>query len=317
MSTPSKAPGSRAPGSAVPLGSRAPGATMAPPGSAVPGSLAAGSAVPLGSRAPGSVNPGFAAPGSRAPGPSSVPLPASTFPGLSTADMAQQPLSSYVRTSSTAGTYVRTSPSAGAFGTTMPSATPMRVVNALSVIPETGATTSSMFLQTQATGASRLSAAGIAGSRAPGSVSALSGKPMPSMVPTPGGGYMASAWTKPEDLEAAAEHLQYQNASAERKKYLDIWAMQKASELAPCPAGYRWRRHPSHPGYLCAGGAHYIPDVMVVEGLPGVYTVSRPPKKLIEDMTPHKKENIPNSYFGPVRPEGTDMNGKYIYPFWA
>lgn len=63
---------------------------------------------------------------------------------------------------------------------------------------------------------------------------------------------------------------------------------------------------------------HYIPDVLVAEGVPGLYVRNPPPLSLRQEMTVSPDENdIPRGYWGPVRPESQRADGLWIYPSWA
>lgn len=63
---------------------------------------------------------------------------------------------------------------------------------------------------------------------------------------------------------------------------------------------------------------HYIPDILIAEGVPGLYTAARPPPDLVDALTPHPREQIPKIYFGVVRPTGKCREtGNWQYPPWS
>lgn len=69
---------------------------------------------------------------------------------------------------------------------------------------------------------------------------------------------------------------------------------------------------------LTAEQMHYIPDILIAEGVPGLYTSARPPPDLVREMMPLAYEGIPTGYFGVVRPTTrcTETN-KWLYPYWC
>jgi hypothetical protein len=141
-----------------------------------------------------------------------------------------------------------------------------------------------------------------------------------SVVPTGRlrGTVLRSVYTAASDLEAASRQTMYDSLREEERILQDKWAKRKADEMAPCPADLLWVRHATHPGYRCTGGTHYVSDVMIAEGNPGVYTRRRPPSSLVREMTPGPNENIPPGYAGPARPEQWDpVEGRWIYPRWS
>lgn len=64
---------------------------------------------------------------------------------------------------------------------------------------------------------------------------------------------------------------------------------------------------------------HYIPDIIVAEGVPGLYTRGVPPTVNQRDEMKvwHENKNVPQGYWGPVRPTGQNEHGRWIYPSWA
>ncbi|KAI0138393.1 hypothetical protein BJ166DRAFT_598630 [Pestalotiopsis sp. NC0098] len=160
----------------------------------------------------------------------------------------------------------------------------------------------------------------------PGSSSQIPGGGR-SMIPRPGGGVLASTWTSSDDLKHAERQLDYARLSRAQKDEQDRWADAKGKELAPCPANWNWLRHGLHPmaggqeypGYVCEGGWHYIPDIIVAEGVPGLYTRGVPPTVNQRDEMKvwHENKNVPQGYWGPVRPTGQNEHGRWIYPSWA
>ncbi|KAK9420333.1 hypothetical protein SUNI508_06602 [Seiridium unicorne] len=139
-----------------------------------------------------------------------------------------------------------------------------------------------------------------------------------SIIRLPSGRPMASVYTRPEDVMRAEKQLAYTTLAVPEKIAQDIWANEKGKDLAPCPNNLAWTRHETYPGYRCSGGMHYIPDVLIAEGIPGLYTIARPPPELINQLTPHAKEGIPNEYFGVVRPEDRCPETlHWKYPFWS
>ncbi|KAF3020930.1 hypothetical protein E8E14_004145 [Neopestalotiopsis sp. 37M] len=129
---------------------------------------------------------------------------------------------------------------------------------------------------------------------------AVSQIPGRSVIPAPGGRVLETAYTNPADLRYAEQQLKYKSLTDEQRVLQDAWANRKGLEMAPCPNNYGWERHWRCPGYQCSGSMHYIPDVLIAEGVPGLYTQMPPPRGLLEAMTPHPSQKIPSGFFGPT-----------------
>ncbi|KAF7528215.1 hypothetical protein G7054_g10232 [Neopestalotiopsis clavispora] len=147
---------------------------------------------------------------------------------------------------------------------------------------------------------------------------AVSQIPGRSVIPAPGGRVLETAYTNPADLRHAEQQLKYKSLTDEQRVLQDAWANRKGLEMAPCPNNYGWERHWRCPGYQCSGSMHYIPDVLIAEGVPGLYTQMPPPRGLLEAMTPHPSQKIPSGFFGPVRPLRQDPDTmRWIFPSWS
>jgi hypothetical protein len=109
--------------------------------------------------------------------------------------------------------------------------------------------------------------------------------------------------TRPEDSEAAARQTDYVNLSGEEKILQDKWAKTTATDLAPCPADLLWVRHESYPGYCCTAGMHFVSDLMIAEGIPGVYTYREPPWPVRRRMPMSSSQNVPEGMCGVVERE--------------
>jgi hypothetical protein len=100
-------------------------------------------------------------------------------------------------------------------------------------------------------------------------------------------------YTSPEDLRRATMQSRYHSLTPCERKLQDKWATQKADSFAPCPAGYPWERHPNphSPGYQCRGGAHFMSDGILTEGIPGLYVYGKIHEHLPDhDRVPAKSE---------------------------
>ncbi|RYP50756.1 hypothetical protein DL768_003816 [Monosporascus sp. mg162] len=67
------------------------------------------------------------------------------------------------------------------------------------------------------------------------------------------------------------------------------------------------------PGYRCVGGAHYMSDMILAEGVPGLCATRCHQGLRNWDREPTEQEQVPPGYYGPIRPVGVDKRGKYMY----
>ncbi|KAI1337525.1 hypothetical protein F5Y15DRAFT_417992 [Xylariaceae sp. FL0016] len=125
---------------------------------------------------------------------------------------------------------------------------------------------------------------------------------------------LRSVYQDPEDLRRAQLQSTYSTLTPAQRAEQDVWAKGKADKFAPCPMGYAWERHPSHAGYRCKGGAHYISDGILAEGLPGLYGCGSVHLDLRNaKRKPGKDEGVPDGYYGIIRPVGVDCRGLFTY----
>lgn len=124
---------------------------------------------------------------------------------------------------------------------------------------------------------------------------------------------LTSVYVDPEDVRRATMQTQYATLSGVERAAQDKWAMKKADDFAPCPAGFPWHRYydPLFPGYRCDGGSHFITDGIIAEGIPGLYERESKPEPT--DRIPTRGERVPPGFFGPVRPTGIDTAGQFVY----
>ncbi|KAI5924260.1 hypothetical protein F4810DRAFT_709597 [Camillea tinctor] len=133
-------------------------------------------------------------------------------------------------------------------------------------------------------------------------------------IPTAEPSGLRSVYSDPEDLRRASMQSSYATLAPAERASQDEWATRKASEFAPCPYDFAWKRHHSKPGYACVGGAHFMSDAILAEGIPGLYATMDVHRGLDEcDRRPPVSEQIPPGYWGPVRPVGLDDSGNFTY----
>ncbi|KAK8038221.1 hypothetical protein PG994_014988 [Apiospora phragmitis] len=106
----------------------------------------------------------------------------------------------------------------------------------------------------------------------------------PTMIPTASGVPLPSRWTSEVDIKAATRQVNYAKLGEEERRLQDKWAKKKADEFAPCPANYAWMRHETR--YRCVGSAHFMSDLMLAQGEPGLYYTCVPKSK--------RKQYLPN-----------------------
>lgn len=95
---------------------------------------------------------------------------------------------------------------------------------------------------------------------------------VPPPLPSSNGGGLRSVYRAPEDLRRAALQSAYKTLAPAERVAQDAWATRKADEFAPCPFNFPWERASTgHAGYRCAGGAHFMSDAILAEGVPGLY----------------------------------------------
>ncbi|KAI1489309.1 hypothetical protein F5X96DRAFT_684126 [Biscogniauxia mediterranea] len=135
-------------------------------------------------------------------------------------------------------------------------------------------------------------------------------------TPTAPAPALRSVYNDPEDLRRASLQSSYATLTPAERASQDAWATRKASEFAPCPYDFAWVRHGMLPGYACAGGAHFMSDAILAEGIPGLYVTMYAHRDLEGcDRKPPASEQVPHGYWGPVRPVGLDSRGNFTY-FW-
>ncbi|KAI1632066.1 hypothetical protein F4809DRAFT_656991 [Biscogniauxia mediterranea] len=140
---------------------------------------------------------------------------------------------------------------------------------------------------------------------------------IPSALPPPPSALAPaprSVYSDPEDLRRASLQSSYATLTPAERASQDAWATRKASEFAPCPYDFAWVRHGVLPGYACAGGAHFMSDAILAEGIPGLYVTMYAHRDLEGcDRKPPASEQVPHGYWGPVRPVGLDSRGNFTY----
>ncbi|KAK7749402.1 hypothetical protein SLS62_008146 [Diatrype stigma] len=125
---------------------------------------------------------------------------------------------------------------------------------------------------------------------------------------------LRSAYRDPEDLRRALLQTKYGTLAPAERAGQDAWATRKADQFAPCPFNFSWERDGDYPGYRCAGGAHYMSDMILAEGVPGLYARQGCHRGLKNwNRKPTKLEQVPPGMYGPVRPLGVDKKGRYTY----
>ncbi|KAI0598006.1 hypothetical protein F4775DRAFT_592759 [Biscogniauxia sp. FL1348] len=143
--------------------------------------------------------------------------------------------------------------------------------------------------------------------------STVVGRPLSAATPT-APPPLRSVYNDPEDVRRASLQSSYATLTPVERASQDAWATRKASEFAPCPYDFAWVRHGLMPGYACAGGAHFMSDAILAEGIPGLYVTMYAHRDLEGcDRKPPPSEQIPHGYWGPVRPVGLDSRGNFTY----
>ncbi|KAI1498499.1 hypothetical protein F5X99DRAFT_431721 [Biscogniauxia marginata] len=138
--------------------------------------------------------------------------------------------------------------------------------------------------------------------------------PLPPPSALPAASTLRSAYNDLEDVRRASLQSSYATLAPRERAEQDIWAKRKATEFAPCPFNFPWDRHETRPGYVCAGGAHFMSDAILAEGIPGLYITGNAHRELDGwGRKPPAQEKIPHGYFGPVRPVGVDRHGNFTY----
>jgi hypothetical protein len=84
---------------------------------------------------------------------------------------------------------------------------------------------------------------------------------------------LESVYQSQDDLHYARLQTIYKTLTPAQRQAQDKWAKKKASEFAPCPFNFPWVRDEEHSGYACTGGAHYMSDTILAEGIPGLYCI--------------------------------------------
>ncbi|KAI0024420.1 hypothetical protein F4780DRAFT_775807 [Xylariomycetidae sp. FL0641] len=137
---------------------------------------------------------------------------------------------------------------------------------------------------------------------------------LPTIGGAGGGSVLKSVYQSPEDVRRASLQSRYGSLSAAERKKQDAWAMKKADHFAPCPASFAWRRTEEGHGYRCEGGAHYISDATLAEGVPSLYVLANKHRDLDNcSREPPEHEHVPDGFRGPVRPVGMDARGAFTY----
>ncbi|CAD6446053.1 c3f628d4-6d40-4b7a-865d-7474f3e26164-CDS [Sclerotinia trifoliorum] len=76
----------------------------------------------------------------------------------------------------------------------------------------------------------------------------------------------------PTDIQMASRQSTINKMKGAERKAQDNWALGKLGKLdTGCPQNYGWSRRSD--GYICDGGSHYITDLLLVEGMGGMFVV--------------------------------------------
>ncbi|CCD56760.1 hypothetical protein BofuT4_P140220.1 [Botrytis cinerea T4] len=76
----------------------------------------------------------------------------------------------------------------------------------------------------------------------------------------------------PMDIKMASRQPTINNMKGAERAEQESWALGKLGKLdTGCPQNYGWSRRSD--GYICDGGSHYITDVLLAEGMGGMFAV--------------------------------------------
>ncbi|APA08922.1 hypothetical protein sscle_04g036920 [Sclerotinia sclerotiorum 1980 UF-70] len=76
----------------------------------------------------------------------------------------------------------------------------------------------------------------------------------------------------PVDIQMASRQSTINEMKGPERKAQDEWALGKLGQLdTGCPQNYGWSRRSD--GYICDGGSHYITDLLLAEGMGGMFVV--------------------------------------------
>ncbi|RYO99280.1 hypothetical protein DL764_006850 [Monosporascus ibericus] len=129
--------------------------------------------------------------------------------------------------------------------------------------------------------------------------------PTPTLTPSAapdGSPSFRSVYRDVEDRRRAALQTAYATL-APGGVAQDAWAARKAGEFAPCPYNLPWLRD----------GAHCMSDMILVEGMSGLYATRCHQGLRNWDRGPTEQERVPPGYYDPIGPVGVDKRGRYAY----
>ncbi|KAF7896735.1 uncharacterized protein EAF01_009138 [Botrytis porri] len=76
----------------------------------------------------------------------------------------------------------------------------------------------------------------------------------------------------PLDIQMASRQPTINNMKGAEREEQESWALGKLVKLSTgCPQNYGWSRRSD--GYICDGGSHYITDLLLAEGLGGMFVM--------------------------------------------
>ncbi|KAI9640399.1 hypothetical protein NHQ30_011144 [Ciborinia camelliae] len=76
----------------------------------------------------------------------------------------------------------------------------------------------------------------------------------------------------PKDIQMASRQSTINELQGPEREAQEAWALGKLGKLdTGCPQNYGWSRRDD--GYICEGGSHYITDVLLTEGMGGMFAV--------------------------------------------
>ncbi|KAB8298899.1 hypothetical protein EYC80_001057 [Monilinia laxa] len=103
----------------------------------------------------------------------------------------------------------------------------------------------------------------------------------------------------PNDIKMASCQATITQLQGPERKAQEEWALGKLGKLnTGCPQNYGWSRRGD--GYICDGGSHYITDLLLTEGMGGMYVVK-------------DKHDWQNRTEGPYYWAGRNEQGKNLF----
>lgn len=103
----------------------------------------------------------------------------------------------------------------------------------------------------------------------------------------------------PNDIKMASRQATITRMQGPEREAQEEWALGKLGKLTTgCPQNYGWSRRGD--GYLCDGGSHYITDLLLTEGMGGMYVVK-------------DKHDWQNRTEGPYYWAGRNEQGKNLF----